>query len=519
MKKKKYLCFFLFFFLILGSLFILKRGEGDFYSNDEKRIQNFIAQRESISLPTSLFPEEKETFRKGKRVVSKDSMLYFLRDDTICAYTKEKETITQKSYDSFYPITMHLYEDYLYIFGVKGIKEYIVLDEHFAFPYEKYECVLKIVSVKNLVEVRNILFSHAFYQSSYLYKGKLFFSLGTMDLVNDEDEFRYPTYQDSFSSIPITMSKEEIFLPKKGELVYAMTMIGSLSLQIPFAKINWKGYLGMLSEVSFTPSYFYLTSYTYNEESYSHFYFFHTYSFAYYGSISLKGALYVESASQIDNYDFYVFLTEVHEEKIEHYFYQFSLSDFRLLYKKKIREEGAIREIQFANQCAYISFYEESCFYLIRFQNLYEKQWIKKENVDVSCFLTIDDEEIFTLERKKEKEDFFYQFVTYHPQTLTQKMTYIWKQKEVYLYKEWGEEMFLENEDYCFFLGANREENSLFVFHKVPAFSYGFTHGFQREYILDFFLEKDVLYCIGNESLFLFKLPSFTYKALSFSAF
>lgn len=221
--------------VIFSTLSLLNYREEDLIQPNENQIQNFFKkpikkESEEVFEPlSSLYKDNK--IHHADSMLQEENIIYYIQENTILRF--DEETLEFQSYvlSSFYPVEMQIYQHQLIVFGVTSNEKIIEIDQDKSFPYADYEFQIVFLEKKNLKKIRQIHFYHCYYIESQIMNGKMYFSLGTTDIVNKEtQEFIYPRYKDSFYPLEQKLSSDQIFMMQDGQPVMSMTLLCKLNL-------------------------------------------------------------------------------------------------------------------------------------------------------------------------------------------------------------------------------------------------------------------------------------------------
>lgn len=413
--------------VIFSTLSLLNYREEDLIQPNENQIQNFFKkpikkESEEVFEPlSSLYKDNK--IHHADSMLQEENIIYYIQENTILRF--DEETLEFQSYalSSFYPVEMQIYQHQLIVFGVTSNEKIIEIDQDKSFPYADYEFQIVFLEKKNLKKIRQIHFYHCYYIESQIMNGKMYFSLGTTDIVNKEtQEFIYPRYKDSFYPLEQKLSSDQIFMMQDGQPVMSMTLLCKLNLDFLFSNVTMIGLLGIDGMIQITPSYVIVSCSSYQKIMYTHFLFFSLRQFSYEGKVTLKGYLMnVEAMNVYEDY-FRVLLSYYEEEGAFHQVYNVRISNFQVLSTKEVAPLENIYCMRYKDNFLYISAFQYiDPLYVLDFSNPMKIQTIlKKETQWVQEYIEIHDNFIFTVGRKIDQDLMPKEtvFSILHPETL-----------------------------------------------------------------------------------------------------
>ncbi len=521
------MCFILGLSLTIGMVisYPYTKQKYELQSATEDEVKTFLKQPKQDIQDDPVFsilsPYHHATDFNDADLVKKDQQnLYILQNGTLLCIQHESKQFHQVSYQDFYPYELQIVGQYLLLFGGRTEEKEITLDEDHSFPYEQYECEIMILHKETLQEVRHFIFYHCYYKSSVAYQKKLCFVIGTNDIINPEtSQLIYPTWEDSLLGMK-KMSKEHLYLSKGGNPIYAMTIIGEISLENLLSPIQIRGIVGAEGFVKLSENYLLIGANVYDEVSKTAFHIFQLDNLTYIGCKALKGYLLKESAMYVYQNNLQAVLSYYEEETFHNVAYKVDIKKRFWTVQTEIAPYESIYAIQFQRNYAYVSAYQYiDPLYIVDFSHIERIEIIAKKEMDfVNEYIEVRENEIRTIGRKIDTENrslglFFARF---HPQTLDIVQSYFLEDAYADSEIRWNEKS-LYHDDSSFYLpGYDQQGSCVYVFQDFPHISLKKRIRVENEYLQRAISIEDTLYVIGYEATYLFSLDDFTLQGKVF---
>ena len=504
--------------VIFSTLSLLNYREEDLIQPNENQIQNFFKkpikkESEEVFEPlSSLYKDNK--IHHADSMLQEENIIYYIQENTILRF--DEETLEFQSYalSSFYPVEMQIYQHQLIVFGVTSNEKIIEIDQDKSFPYADYEFQIVFLEKKNLKKIRQIHFYHCYYIESQIMNGKMYFSLGTTDIVNKEtQEFIYPRYKDSFYPLEQKLSSDQIFMMQDGQPVMSMTLLCKLNLDFLFSNVTMIGLLGIDGMIQITLSYVIVSCSSYQKIMYTHFLFFSLRQFSYEGKVTLKGYLMnVEAMNVYEDY-FRVLLSYYEEEGAFHQVYNVRISDFQVLSTKEVAPLENIYCMRYKDNFLYISAFQYiDPLYVLDFSNPMKIQTIfKKETQWVQEYIEIHDNFIFTVGRKIDQDLMPKEtvFSILHPETLDVLNSYT-LDENISLQVIWDERSVIQKDNEWFFLGFIEQKSFIFRIKITTSIEYLTPILLYENWLQRATFGQKYFIAFGYEGLYLYHIDDFS---------
>lgn len=484
----------------------------------EQAVQTFLKQDKQNIQDDPVFsilsPHQHETDINDADLVMKDQNdLYVLQEGTLLHIHDQTKQYRKRSFSSFYPYELQIAGDYLLLFGGKTEDEEIEFDEKHSFPYTRYECEIMILNRKSLQEVRHFIFHHCYYKTSMLYQQTLFFALGMNEIINPETEkLIYPRWEDSLFGEK-KLAHDHLFLSRAGNPIYAMTIIGSLSLENLLLPIEARGIVGAEGFVRISENYLLLGSNVYDEFSRTAFHIFSLDTFTYVGCKVLKGYLLKASAMEVYQNNLQVILSYYEEDTFYNVAYKVHLKQMFWTKQKEVAPYESIYAIQFDRNYAYVSAFQYiDPLYLVDFSHSSGIETINKKEMDfVNEYIEVRENEIRTIGRKIDAEgrSFGLVFTRFHPQTLDPIQSFLLEDPYADCEIRWNEKALCTNREFFFLPGYDQEGSCVYLFYDFPNIRLIKRLRIENEYLQRAIVVGETLYIVGYQAIYLFSLTDF----------
>lgn len=517
------LCFILGLSLTIGMAisYPYTKQKYELKSATEQDVKNFLQQPKHDIHDDPVFsilsPYQSATDFNDADFVKEDQQnLYVLQKGTLLFIHHENKQFQQVSYDSFYPYELQIVGEYLLLFGGRTEEKNIEFDEDHTFPYERYECEIMILNKKTLQELRHFIFYRCYYKSSIVYQKKLCFVLGTNDIINPEtDRLIYPQWEDSMLGLK-KMTQEHLYLSKAGNPIYAMTMIGEISLENMLLPIQVRGIVGAEGFVKLNENYLLMGASVYDKFSITAFHIFQLDQLTYIGCKALKGYLLKESAMSVYQNSLQVILSYYEEETFHNVAYKVYLKQLFWTIEKEIAPYESIYAIQFHHNYAYVSAYQYiDPLYIVNFSHAKTIETIAKKEMDfVNEYIEVRDDEIRTIGRKIDTENrsLGLVFARFHPQTLDMLQTFYLEDPYADSEIRWNEKSLFTDRQSFYLPGYDQKGSCVYIFQDNPYISLKKRIRIENEYLQRAIPIDNILYVIGYQATYLFSLDDFSLR-------
>ncbi len=467
----------------------------------------------------SIFPYHHKVDINDADLIKKDqNHLFVLQNGTLLRIDNRTKTYHKRNFNDFYPYELQVVNQYLILFGGKTEDKIIELDDHHSFPYTRFDCEIMIVNKDNLEEVRHFIFYNCYYETSLLRGQKLYFAVGTNEIVNPETEaLIYPRWKDSLLGNN-QLLKENLYLSNSGNPTYSMTLIGTISLEDLSSPVYMKGIIGAEGFIKVCGNYFLLATNVYDTFSSTIIHVFELDQLKYLGYKQLKGYLVKESAMDVYRDELHIILSYFENETFHNVAYRIlikqviKIKQIFLLEQKEIAPYESIYAVQFQQNYAYVSAYQDiDPLYLIHYSSNGIEVKIKKEMDFVNEYIELRHDEIRTIGRKIDAENrsLGLVFARFDSQSLNIKQSYFLDDEYADSEIRWNEKSLYYSKDYFFLPGYDQQGSCIYVFHDFPNISLIKRIRIENEYLQRAVTMNDILYIIGEKAIYLFSIDNF----------
>lgn len=503
---------------IFSMLSLLEHQESTLIQPTEEQVQKFFKkpihkESEEVFSPFSSSYKENR-IKAADSIIQEDDIIYYIQENTILRLDEKTLQFQEKTFPSFYPVEMQMWQNQLIVFGVTSSLNYIQIDENKAFPYENYEFQILILEKKNLTRIRQIQFFNSYYIQSQQVNGKLYLFLGMTEIINQETKtLIYPKWKDSYQTLASKLSHDKIFMLEDGQPVRSMLLLCELNLNFLFRPIEMMGLLGVDGMIKISSSYLVVSSSSYQKAMQTHFLFFSLHNFNYLGKVTLKGYVMNEESMDLNEEYFRVLLSYYEEEGIYHHVYNVSVSNYKLLSMREVAPLENIYCLRYQKDRLYISAFQYiDPLYVFDFSDPLKIQCIlKKETPWVQEYLEVHDDFILTIGRKINEEAIPQETVisVLHPTTLDV-LQFHQLDHRVNLQIIWDERALAKNEEMWLFLGYMEQKAIVLKVKIQPSIESQILLSLQENWIHRIIFGQEYLYVFGIEGLYLYHLNNFS---------